>query len=143
MTADEIIAALGLAPHPEGGWYRETWRAAATDGSGRATATAILYLLKAGEQSRWHRVDADEVWLWHMGGPLTLRIAADATGAEPVTLGPVGPGTVPQAVVPAGHWQAAEPAGAFALVSCCVSPGFDFAGFEMADRGFDIPDRLP
>ena len=145
MTADEIIGALGLSAHPEGGWYRETWRAGATitaTAGGRATGTAILYLLRAGERSRWHRVDADEVWLFHAGAPLTLRIAADVAGAERVTLGPrVTAGERPQAVVPAGHWQSAVSDGDFTLVSCCVSPGFDFAGFEMAEDGFDIPDR--
>ncbi len=139
MDADALIAALNLAPHPEGGWYRQTWAAAAAEGA-RPAATLILFLLRAGERSHWHRVDADEIWLWHAGAPLVLAVAeTDAGPARETRLGPaVAAGETPQAVVPAGHWQAAAPAGAFALVSCVVAPGFRFAGFTLAPPGFDI-----
>lgn len=137
-TADRIIRALGLQPHPEGGWYRQTW--AGPELAGRASGTAIHFLLKAGEVSHWHRVDADEIWLWHAGSPLTLRQAETAAGpARATRLGPdVLAGEQPQALVPAGHWQAARSGGAFTLVSCTVSPGFRFSGFELAPPGFDI-----
>ena len=126
-----IIAALGLAPHPEGGWYRETWR---PPGDGRGRATAIYFLLEAGQRSHWHRVDAEEMWLFHAGHPLMLGIACDSAG--PVESMRVGPdplaGDHPQAIVPAGWWQAAEAGAGWALVSCIVSPAFEFSGFELA-----------
>lgn len=137
-----IIAALNLAPHPEGGWYRETWRAAPAPGGARSAGTAILFLLSADQRSHWHRVDADELWLWHGGAPLNLLMAADER-QEPAVFGlgldPPG-GYWPQRLVPAGHWQAAEPVGGWALVSCTVTPGFDFAGFELAPAGW-VPGR--
>jgi len=144
MTAEDIIQMLALEPHPEGGWYRETWRAAAEPGA-RASGTAIYYLLAEGQRSHWHRVDADEVWLFHAGDPLELCLAPDAAGpADQRTLGTdLAAGAHPQIVVPAGHWQAARPLGAWTLVSCTVSPGFCFEGFEMAPPGFDIPARPP
>lgn len=127
--ADRLIRLLGLKPHPEGGHYRETFR---DTNVGRAHSTAIYFLLKAGEASHWHRVDAAEVWLYHRGAPLELRIGRDA-----VRLGPaIEAGEMPQAVVPPGTWQAARSLGDFTLVSCTVAPGFDFAGFEMAPPGF-------
>jgi uncharacterized protein len=133
---------LGLEPHPEGGWYRETWRAgpeSQPDGypGPRAAATGIYFLLAPGEESAWHRVRSDEVWLWHSGGPLTMLDggAGDrpAEGATVVMLGPgLESGQVPQHVVPAGHWQAARPAVIQeVLVSCVVAPGFDFADFTL------------
>ncbi|MCW1430354.1 cupin domain-containing protein [Novosphingobium sp. JCM 18896] len=136
-SAAAIIAKLGLEPHPEGGWYRETWRAEAAPGT-RASATAIHFLLDAGERSHWHRVDAAEIWLWHAGGPLTLSIAPDANGpVRQITLGgDVLAGEEPQALVPPGQWQAAAPVDGWVLVSCVVSPGFDFAGFELAPEGW-------
>ncbi len=140
-TAATIIAKLGLEPHPEGGWYRQTWRAEAAAGE-RPSATAIHFLLEAHQRSHWHRVDAAEIWLWHAGDPLTLSIAAhDHAPVSAVTLGPgVLAGEQPQALVPTGQWQAAEPcSGAgtgWTLVSCVVSPGFDFAGFELAPPGW-------
>lgn len=139
MTADEIIAELDLAPHPEGGWYRQTWVAA--DGP-RPSGTCIYFLLKAGEQSHWHRVDADEIWLFHSGAPLTLRVSETEAGpARSMVLGPdLASGQRPQRIVPAGHWQAAKSIGAWTLVSCTVSPGFQFEGFELAPPDFDIPD---
>jgi predicted cupin superfamily sugar epimerase len=136
--AAAIIARLDLAPHPEGGWYRQTWVGPTV--AGRASGTAILFLLAKGERSHWHRVDADEIWLWHAGAPLALRIAATEAGpAETLRLGPsVLDGDLVQAIVPAGHWQAADTLGDWTLVSCTVSPGFRFEGFELAPPGFDI-----
>lgn len=131
-----MIADLGLAPHPEGGHFRETWRHDPGDGT-RGAATAIYFLLRADERSHWHRVDADEVWLHHQGGPLTLRIK---DGAGPVVdhlLGPdVAAGQQPQVRVPAGAWQAAEPVAGAVLVSCVVAPAFEFDGFELAPPGW-------
>ncbi len=138
--ADRIIAHLGLEPHPEGGWYRQTWVAAAAPGE-RPAGTCIHFLLKAGERSHWHRVDADEIWLYHAGAPLALRMAPGADG--PAVAHRLGPdlfgGEAPQIVVPARHWQAACSLGDWTLVSCTVSPGFRFEGFELAPPGFDIP----
>lgn len=134
--ADQIIAKLGLQPHPEGGWYRQTW--VGPDRDGRASGTAILFLLKAGEASHWHRVDADEIWIWNAGAPLILSVGQDR--ARAVRMGPaVLQGEVVQAVVPAGHWQAARSTGAWSLVTCTVSPGFRFEGFELAPPTFDLP----
>lgn len=137
MDAQALIARLELAPHPEGGWYRETWRAPAVGGE-RAASTAILFLLESHQRSHWHRVDADEVWLWHGGDPLRLSTAPHEAG--PVASAILGPGLQSghalQHVVPAGHWQAADPApggrAGYVLVSCMVAPGFDFAGFTLA-----------
>lgn len=132
-----IIARLGLEPHPEGGWYRETWRAEAPAGQ-RASATAIHFLLEGGQRSHWHRVDAAELWLWHAGHPLRLMTAVDAQGpVVDVTLGgDVLAGEAPQHLIPAHHWQAAEAGRGWALVSCMVSPGFEFAGFTLAPEGW-------
>jgi predicted cupin superfamily sugar epimerase len=133
MDAPEIIERLGLRPHPEGGGYAATWRAPARDGE-RPAMTAIHFLLAAGERSHWHRVDASEAWLFHGGDPLELRTAEGDAGPVTITrLGmDLGAGETPQAVVPAGWWQAALSLGAWTLVSCTVAPGFDFAGFELA-----------
>ncbi|HEY5155140.1 MAG TPA: cupin domain-containing protein [Acidimicrobiales bacterium] len=132
MEPAEIIDALGLIPHPEGGWYRETWRSAEVDDE-RALGTAIYYLLVAGEHSHWHRVGATETWHHYAGGPLELWISRDGVERELVVLGTdLTGGERPQAVVPAGAWQAANPREAFALVGCTVVPGFDFADFELA-----------
>jgi len=142
VTADEIIQRLGLVPHPEGGHYRETFRDPRTDASGRAASTAIYFLLRAGEVSRWHTVDAVEIWHWHAGAPLELGLAPP--GGKPVTRRLVGSdlaaGQEPQVVVPTGHWQQARSLGAWTLVGCTVAPGFEFAGFVMAPPGFE-PDR--
>ncbi len=136
MTGAEIIARLGLAPHPEGGWYRQTWVA---EGDGRPAGTCIYFLLREGEQSHWHRVDAVEIWHFYAGAPLKLRIA-ETDRAEVITLGPdLEKGEVPQGLVPAGWWQAAQTTGEWTLVGCTVSPGFRFEGFELAPPGFDIP----
>ncbi len=140
MTADQIIDHLQLQPHPEGGWYAETWRA---DNTGRPTATCIYFLLKQGEASHWHRVDATEIWLFHAGAPLMLSISKTDTGpARDHMLSPDQREGAPQVIVPAGHWQAARSTGDFTLVSCVVSPGFRFEGFELAPPEFDIP-RVP
>jgi uncharacterized protein len=139
---------LGLQAHPEGGWYRETWRSPVTfapegyDGP-RSAATAIYFVLHPGEQSRWHVVRSDELWFWHSGGPLALRLggngqvpaeAAPTMQTGDVLLGPdVLAGQQPQALVPGGVWQSAVPAsGQPVLVSCVVAPGFDFADFRLA-----------
>jgi len=142
LMRPQLAELLDLEPHPEGGWYRQTWRStvslspAGYDGP-RATATAIYFLLNPGEASRWHRVASDELWLWHAGGPLTLTLGG--TGATPgdqvdQVLGPsVATGERPQLVVPGGAWQSAAPAGTEpVLVTCVVSPGFEFADFELA-----------
>jgi uncharacterized protein len=133
--AHPLIDALGLAPHPEGGWYRETWRAQAADGE-RGHATAILFLLESGGRSHWHRVDADELWLWHAGSPLTLLIEEPQGVVEQRLGGNVLAGERPQLLVPAGAWQAAEARDGWALVSCVVAPAFEFAGFELAAPGW-------
>ena len=137
-TARAIIDRLGLQPHPEGGWYRETWRAAAADGS-RASGTAILFLLEEGQRSHWHKVDAAEIWLWHSGSPLALRTApGDAGPVREVRLGPgVLAGEVPQHVISPSAWQAAEADEGWALVSCIVSPAFRFEGFTLAPPGWE------
>ena len=133
---------LDLTPHPEGGWYRETWRAGpdsvpAGYPGPRPSATVIYFLLLPGEESRWHRVRSDEIWLWHAGGPLIIMDGGDgdrpAPRAGPVTMGhDLAAGQVAQHVIPGGHWQSARPAaGAEVLVSCVVAPGFDFADFTL------------
>ncbi|ABV93885.1 putative cupin [Dinoroseobacter shibae DFL 12 = DSM 16493] len=146
MTADEIIRRLDLAPHPEGGWYRQTWVAEAAPGA-RPAGTAIYFLLKTGERSHWHKVDATEIWLWHGGAPLDLWIAATKAGpARHHRLCADLDAGSPQAIVPPDHWQAATStattADGWSLVSCTVSPGFRFEGFTLAPAGFDIP-RAP
>ena len=140
--AKALIAVLGLAPHPEGGWYRETWRADAPDGQ-RAAATAILFLLEAGQNSEWHKVDATELWLFHAGSPLRLRTASgnDAPVAETRLGTDILAGETPQLRVDPHHWQAAEADRGWALVSCIVSPAFDFAGFTLAPPGW-APGRV-
>ena len=137
MTAAEIIGLLELQPHPEYGHYRETFRDPASGASGRAHSTAIYFLLQAGEVSRWHRVDAAEVWHWYAGAPLLLTVA-DASGRRDLRLGiDLAAGERPQAVVPAHAWQQAQSLGAWTLVGCTVAPGFEFAGFELAAPEFE------
>src|ERR1700730_18279737 len=132
LAAADVIRLLGLMPHPEGGHFRETVRDQRSDG-GRAASTAIYFLLAEGEVSRWHRVDAVEVWHWHAGAPLELAIAAPTDAPSRIRLGnDLGTGERPQAVVPAGHWQSAKSLGAWTLVGCTVAPGFDFVGFDLA-----------
>lgn len=141
MTPGEIIEALGMQRHPEGGWYVQTFRDA-TDGE-RGKSTAIYYLLEAGERSHWHRVhDAAEVWHYYAGSPLALHRSADGEVSETLRLGPdILSGERPQAIVPANWWQAAESLGAFTLVGCTVAPGFEFSKFEMAAQGWNPLDR--
>ena len=135
-------ADLGLQPHPEGGWYAETYRhdgTTETPAGSRALGTAIYFLLQPGESSAWHRVASDELWFHHRGGP--LRLFLGGTGDEPgpgsgtvteLVLGPdVAAGQRPQLLVPAGAWQAARPVDEAVLVSCVVVPGFDFADFTL------------
>ena len=130
--ADRLIALLNLMPHPEGGHYRQTWCDLAGGGE-RGHSTLIYFLLKAAEQSRWHRVDAGEVWHFYRGAPLALKI-----GRETRILGPaIEQGEKPQLVVPPGEWQSARSLGAYTLVGCTVAPGFDFSGFEIAPEGFE------
>jgi len=135
--AKALIEALRLAPHPEGGWYRETWRAEAPAGE-RASATAILFLLEAGQGSHWHKVDATELWLFHAGSPLRLLTAPDDAGpVAEVRLGAdVLAGEQPQCRIAPHRWQAAEADRGWALVSCIVSPGFEFEGFTLAAPGW-------
>src|SRR5215813_5598248 len=129
LSADDVIGLLRLAPHPEYGHYRETFRDPATVGAGRAASTAIYFLLRQGERARWHRVDAAEVWHWYAGAPLWLTIAG-ASEHRTLRLGAdLAAGERPQAVVPARAWQSAESRGAWSLVGCTVAPGFEFAGF--------------
>ncbi|QLH37908.1 MAG: cupin domain-containing protein [Defluviicoccus sp.] len=141
LEPDAIIAELGLAAHPEGGWYRETFRDAPPDGS-RGALTQIYYLLRAGERSRWHRVDAAEVWHFYAGDPLCLQVAEPSepgrsTGVRSFILGlDFARGQQAHAVVPVGVWQAAEPLGRFTLIGCTVAPAFRFEGFELAPDGW-------
>ena len=136
QPADAVIHALGLKPHPEGGHYAETWRAPAPQGA-RGSGTAIYYLLKAGEISAWHRVDATEIWHWYAGASLTLGISEDGSPTHTNLLGPdIASGQRPQAIVPPHAWQAAQSTGAWTLVGCTVSPAFEFVGFEMAPPGW-------
>ena len=138
IDAREVIDRLGLVPHPEGGWYRETWRDLPADG-GRGVGSAIYFLLQADERSHWHRVDAAEAWHHYAGGRLELAIVED-DHHQVITLGAeLTERCEPQAVVPARAWQAARPLDGWVLVGCTVSPAFDFSGFELADHGW-APD---
>jgi predicted cupin superfamily sugar epimerase len=144
LSAGEVVRLLGLAPHPEGGFYKETFRPAGSLGSdtGRGASTAIYYLLREGEVSAWHRVrDADEVWHHYTGAPLELRIAESADGSGRRTLVRLGSdllaGERPQAVVPAGAWQTARALGGWVLAGCTVAPAFEFSSFEMAPAGWE------
>ena len=136
---DDIIARLSLHPHPEGGWYAETWRGPTTNGA-RAAGSAIYFLLRAGERSAWHRIDADETWHFYAGSPLELGIVADGRAAELTILGvDLAAGERPQVTVPAGAWQAARSLGSWTLIGCTVSPAFEFEGFELAPAGWEPP----
>jgi predicted cupin superfamily sugar epimerase len=135
VTADEIIKHLDLKPHPEGGHFRETFR---DDGKPRGASTAIYYLLKQGERSHWHRVDAAEVWHFYAGDPLELALSSDGRTTETLTLGPnLAKNERPQIIVPKNVWQSARPLGAYTLVGCTVAPAFTFEGFEMAPPGWN------
>lgn len=137
LSAAEIVALLELSPHPEGGFYRETFR----DGpgpDGRSRSTLIYFLLKQGKPSHWHRVDAVETWHWYAGAPLALRLAeTDAGPGTTLILGSdLVAGQRPQGIVPTGWWQAAETLGDWTLVGCTVAPGFEFSAFLLAPPGW-------
>lgn len=140
MTADQIIAQLNLSPHPEGGYYRQTWIEERP--TGRPAGTCIYFLLTAGQRSHWHRVDAAEIWHFYAGAPLILSLSATDDGpARDHMLGPdLLSGQAPQIIVPADHWQSAHSTGDWTLVGCTVSPGFTFEGFTLASPTFDIPN---
>ena len=136
VNADDYIELLGLHPHPEGGFFRETWRAP-SDAGERASGTAIYYLLQPGRGSHWHRVDATEIWHYYAGAPLELSTSSDGVSAETAILGPdVASRARPQIVIDAHVWQAARTLGEFTLVGCTVSPGFEFSGFVLAEPGW-------
>ena len=141
LGAEEVVAQLGLAPHPEGGWFREIFRAESEPGR-RGACTSIYYLLRAGERSHWHRIDAVEIWNFHAGAPLALDIADDSRRRSIVLGLDFTAGQRPQAIVPPGVWQAAESLGAWTLVGCAVAPAFDFAGFELAPPDWSPPMRV-
>jgi uncharacterized protein len=137
LSAQDIVRMLNLKPHPEGGHFRETFRDSQQIGAGRATSTAIYYLLARGDRSHWHRLDAVEVWHWYAGAPLQLEIAAAGGRIERITLGgDIAAGLRPQAVVPAKTWQAAQTTGDWTLLGCTLAPGFDFAKLELAPEGW-------
>lgn len=132
MTVEAIVSTLSLEPHPEGGFFRETFRDARLI-DGRAASTAIYYLLAKGQRSHWHRIDANEVWHWYCGAPLVLALK-DGEVVKTQKLGcNIFEGERPQLIVPAGTWQSAESLGAWTLVGCTVAPGFEFRGFELAN----------
>jgi hypothetical protein len=137
LTAAEVIDLLKLETHPEGGHFRETFRD--SEGTeGRSHGTAIYYLLAEGEVSRWHRVDAAEVWHWYAGAHLELLIAEENTPPARHVLGPdLASGERPQCIVPKGRWQSARSLGAWTLAGCTVAPGFEFSGFELAPKGWE------
>ena len=136
MTLQSVIDTLEMEPHPEGGWFKETFRD--IDGpDGRALSTAIYYVLAEGQVSHWHRVDALEIWHWHAGAPLDLSISIDAENVHTLSLGPdLATGQRPQGIVPTHAWQSARSTGAWTLVGCTVAPGFQFSGFELAPDGW-------
>lgn len=137
LDAAAVRRALDLAPHPEGGFYRETWRDE-PEGGGRGAGTAILFLLEQGRDSHWHRVDAAEIWLWHAGAPLALSLSPSGIGADLIRLGPdLAGGQHLQGLVPAGAWQAARTLGAWTLVSCIVAPAFRFPASSLRRRAGD------
>lgn len=141
MNAEDVIRHLGLAPHPEGGHYREIFRDAPAD-AGRGCLTSIYYLLREHEKSHWHRVDAAEVWHFHAGAPLALALSPDGIAIEPYRLGAdLGAGERPLLVVPPGCWQSAESLGAWTLAGCTVAPAFQFEGFEIAPAGWQPAAR--
>jgi predicted cupin superfamily sugar epimerase len=140
LDASEVIALLGLTRHPEGGWFRETWRAP-TAAEERPTGTAIYYLLAEGEHSRWHRVDATEIWHFYAGDALQLELSHDGLARDILLLGPdLARGQRPQHVVSGRTWQAARSLGRWTLVGCTVSPGFEYAGFELAPPDWQPKD---
>ncbi|MET0408208.1 MAG: cupin domain-containing protein [Hyphomicrobium sp.] len=141
LTGDDVIALLGLSRHPEGGHYRETFRDKAEAGE-RPASTAIYFLLKAGERSHWHAVDAAEGWHFYAGDPLLLEVSPSGGPIEKIRLGrDLVAGERPQAVVPAGHWQQARSLGKWTLVGCTVAPAFTFEGFTLTAPDFSPISR--
>jgi hypothetical protein len=137
IVAAEIVTALELGPHPEGGHFREVWRDVPSDGS-RGAGSSIYFLLAAGEVSAWHRVDANEIWHFHAGAPLELSISTDGETVTTHRLGhDLATGERPQVVVPPGSWQSARSLGAWTLVGCTVMPAFVASGFELAPLGWE------
>ena len=137
LSAEDVVGRLDLKPHPEGGFYRETWRDGRADAAGRAASSLVYFLLGAGDVSEWHRVDAAEVWHYYAGAPLVLTQSPNGHDASAAHLGPdIFGGQHPQIVVPAHHWQTATSLGAWTLVGCTVAPAFDFSGFELAPPGW-------
>lgn len=138
LSAEEVVALLKMEPHPEGGFYVETFRDDVTDANGRAASTQIYFLLPEGVVSRWHKVDAVETWHWYAGAPLTLSISQDGTDVQHLALGnDLMKGERPQGVVPRDAWQQAQSLGLWTLVGCTVAPGFQFEGFELAPQGWE------
>lgn len=152
MTADDLIAHYQLSPHPEGGWYRRIYTSSLPVSAGsrqRPAVTSIFYLLRAGETSRWHRVDSDELWHFYGGAPLQL-LRADAAfdGVEPLRLGPADQAdSSPMHAIAAGAWQAARSTGAYSLMGCSVAPGFAFEDFvllaELPELAAQLRARWP
>ena len=139
-SAHAVCEALELSPHPEGGYYRELWRDQPPSGE-RGSSTSILFLLAEGQRSRWHRINAIEIWLWQAGAPLLLGIASADESPRHLRLGPdMASGEQLQGTVAAHVWQAARSLGAWSLVSCVVAPAFEFSGFEMAPHGWSPGD---
>jgi len=138
MTADAVVGLLNMQPHPEGGYFVETFRDQVTDNEGRAASTLIYFLLPEGVLSRWHKVDAVETWHWYAGAPLELSVSEDGRDKHVLTLGnDLAAGERPQGIVPRDGWQQARSLGAWTLVGCTVAPGFRFEGFEMAPQGWE------
>jgi predicted cupin superfamily sugar epimerase len=145
LSGNEVIRLLDLQPHPEGGWYRQAFRDTPAADGGRPVSTAIYFLLQAEERSAWHRIDAVEVWHYYAGAPISLTLSPpDGQGATVHVLGSdLKAGQRPQAVVPTGWWQTAVTQGAWTLVGCTVSPGFEFDGFEFAPKDWRPHSQAP
>ncbi|MEM9631934.1 MAG: cupin domain-containing protein [Pseudomonadota bacterium] len=138
LSAEQVVDLLKMQPHPEGGFYVETFRDEVADANGRAASTLIYFLLPEGVLSRWHKVDAVETWHWYAGSPLELSISPDGKSKEILTLGNnLLAGERPQGIVPRDGWQQAQSLGTWTLVGCTVAPGFQFEGFEMAPDGWE------
>jgi predicted cupin superfamily sugar epimerase len=141
-SAQQIMRLLDLSPHPEGGFFRETFRDSASGPAERAASTAIYFLLEAGQVSDWHRIDAAEVWHFYAGAPLVLTISENGFDTSSIHLGAnLLAGQHPQYVVPPQAWQTAISLGAWSLAGCTVAPGFDFANFELAPKGWSPSPR--
>lgn len=140
QAARDLVRKLEMQPHPEGGWFSETWRDQPAEG-GRGAGTAIYYLLAAGEVSHWHRVDATEIWHHYAGAPLELGLSQDGASSHRLVLGTdLAAGERPQVVIPKDAWQSARSLGDWTLVGCTVSPAFEFSGFELAPPGWSPQD---